>query len=761
MSLRRWPTSWHVVVAVGVAVALGVGARVVVPRPHAAAPPGRAGSGVAADPPQDAAYAGSVSCRDCHPRAYTQWTGSHHALAERPMDLTKDLASFYPARTIGQGAHKSEASCTDQRFELSMPGPNGAPQLFRLKRVLGVEPLRQFLIPWTGGRYQVTELAADPGRRDWFDIFGAEDRQPGEWGHWTGRGMTWNSMCAACHNTAVRKNYQPATDTYATAVAERGVGCEACHGPMADHVAWQRRHPQAGKPKDPTLRPLSKDQMLAACAACHSRRTDLTGTFRPGDLYLDHFGLVIPDGTDVFYADGQVHEEDYEYTAFLGSRMYGAGVRCGDCHEPHSGKTRAADNGLCLRCHGPPVAPAPKIDPARHSFHTAGQPGDRCVDCHMPQTVYMQRHGRHDHGFTIPDPLLTEQYGIPNACNRCHTHRQAPWALATVQKWYGAKMERPTRARAQWFAQGRAGEPLALEPLARLAQQDPSGLWRAAALGLLGQWAEPGSIRPLLKVTAQDADPLVRAMTALACEPLAGPRDPEILGVLNQLLADPVRWVRIEAAWATRATLDRGSRAGRDLLAYLRYNQDQPSGALQLGVFEMDRGHPDTALPLLQQAVGWDGGSAPLREALAVALSLGGKKTEAVEQLEAACHLAPRDPECRLKLGLALDEAGRLPEAIAVLREAVKLDPRHVRAWYNLGLAYSAAEQPDAALEALGHAEALDPGAAEFPYARATVLARLGRTAEARAAAQRALTLAPDFTNARQLLDTLSSADHH
>ena len=34
----------------------------------------------------------------------------------------------------------------------------------------------------------------------------------------------------------------------------------------------------------------------------------------------------------------------------------------------------------------------------------------------MPVTTYMQRHPRHDHGFTIPDPLLTKQFGTPNAC---------------------------------------------------------------------------------------------------------------------------------------------------------------------------------------------------------------------------------------------------------------------------------------------------------------------------------------------------------
>ena len=50
-----------------------------------------------------------------------------------------------------------------------------------------------------------------PRSNEWFNVYGSEDRRPGEWGHWTGRGMNWNSMCATCHNTRLRKNYDAAT----------------------------------------------------------------------------------------------------------------------------------------------------------------------------------------------------------------------------------------------------------------------------------------------------------------------------------------------------------------------------------------------------------------------------------------------------------------------------------------------------------------------------------------------------------------------
>jgi predicted RNA polymerase sigma factor len=72
-----------------------------------------------------------------------------------------------------------------------------------------------------------------------------------------------------------------------------------------------------------------------------------------------------------------------------------------------------------------------------------------------------------------------------------------------------------------------------------------------------------------------------------------------------------------------------------------------------------------------------------------------------------------------------------------------------------LGLAQSALNQPDAAIDSLVRAESLDANSATIPYARATVLARLGRVKEARAAAQRSLEIDRNFTEARQLLQSL------
>ena len=77
------------------------------------------------------------------------------------------------------------------------------------------------------------------------------------------------------------------------------------------------------------------------------------------------------------------------------------------------------------------------------------------------------------------------------------------------------------------------------------------------------------------------------------------------------------------------------------------------------------------------------------------------------------------------------------------------------RAWYNLGLVRNGGGDNPGALEALARAESADPNDPRIPYARATILGRLGNLSEARTAARRALELQPDFPAAADLLHQL------
>jgi len=725
-------------------------------------------------------YAGSESCSECHREEYDQWAKSNHGLAEQWADSNTCQAAFATTNTVGRAGQPAELIVRDGKYEVTATNEGGQLETHQVDRVIGRDPLVQFLVSAPGGRWQALSSAWDPRRKEWFEVFGAEERLPGEWGHWTGRGMNWNSMCAACHNTALRKNYDTATDSYHTAMAEMSVGCEACHGPLQSHVQWQHRSAKAGS-KDPTLAPMSRKQKLDACGACHARRSELTGDFKPGDNFLDHFELAMVDGTDLYYPDGQVHEEDYEYASFLGSRMQSSGVECMDCHQPHSAKLRWPGNFLCLRCHDGSRTNAPVINPLAHSHHQVRgysldgklidkdlthfksdgfkETGGECVNCHMPQTVYMQRHARYDHGMTIPDPLLTKEFGVPNACNRCHKDKDADWALAHVDKWYGKLMDRPTRQRARLLAEGRVSNVAVLEPLLKMLATETNAYWKAALISVLPLWANESQVDAVLQQSLSDGNALVREKAARALDVSMENRTATTTSALRARLEDPVRLVRIAAAWALRADLDTNSTAGRELDLFLDVNADQPGGQLQKGEFFVARGEPQEALEHYRKAVAWDPASAPIRHDLAVLYGLLNQNHEALEQLREAVRLEPREAEYHYSLALALNEAGDLAKAIAELQEATRLNPRHADAWRNLGLARAAKEDLTGALDALARAEELTPKDPRLPYARATVLARLNRLAESRAAAARALELRPDYPEAQELMRRLAAGN--
>ncbi len=695
-------------------------------------------------------YAGSAACTECHREKHDAWLLSTHALAERLPTNALDRAAFAPPREFKFGSQTTAVRAEGDAFIVRTPGPNREVRDFPVARVIGHDPLRQFLVDAGNGRLQTLEASYDPHRQEWFNVYGDEDRQPGEWGHWTGRGMNWNAMCASCHNTRLRKNYDAVADSYHTTMAEMTVSCEACHGPMKEHVLAYK----AGAKPELVNAP-SREQTLHTCGSCHARRAELTGDFVPGDDFFDHYHLTVPDLSDTYYPDGQVSGENYEFGSFLGSRMHAAGVTCLDCHDAHTTKLILPGNALCLRCHSGGYPNSPKIDPVAHSFHAADSAGNQCVNCHMPQTTYMQRDPRHDHGFTIPDPLLTKQHGIPNACNRCHTDQDADWALASVEKNHGERMNRRTRSRAQAIARARAGDVSVKSELLNLLVGDDTPYWQAVAANVLDPWLADADVQRALITSLESTNALLRAHATYALAPAAQAGGAAARSALRQQLDDPRRSVRVNAAWALRDDVSPASLAGRELRHFLDFNADQPTGQLQLGSWQLARKDPTAALSHFTKAVSWDPYSAALRHELAVLYGMLNQPAEALRELQEAVRLEPNQAEFHYKLGLTWHENDNLAEAQRALERAVELDPRHARAWYNLGLARQQAGQAEPAIDALIRAESVAPTDARIPYARATIHAQLGQASEARAAAERALGLEPGFTDARRLLETL------
>ena len=97
-------------------------------------------------------------------------------------------------------------------------------------------------------------------------------------------------------------------------------------------------------------RPLESTVQVETCAPCHSHRRPIDTVHRHGGRFLDtHLPSILEDV--LYHDDGQIKEEVYVYGSFVQSKMFHHGVRCSDCHNPHTLKLRAEGNALCVQCH--------------------------------------------------------------------------------------------------------------------------------------------------------------------------------------------------------------------------------------------------------------------------------------------------------------------------------------------------------------------------------------------------------------------------
>ncbi len=708
---------------------------------------GGAGGSVPAAAPH-AEFAGRASCAPCHPREDREWSGSAHDLALDAARPDTVLGNFEDRPFVHQGVPARFYRRGGEHW-VETEGEGARTVSCRVDFVIGSHPLQQYLVGRPGGRLQVLPYSWDVHAGDWFHVYPGEAVRSDDPLHWTGRAQSWNSGCADCHSTGLRKQYDAERDVYRTTFVEIDVSCEACHGPRAAHAARAAvGHPAAG---DPPLRLASSRTEVEACAPCHSRRRVLQEGHRPGRPFADGYALELLD-TETYHPDGQLKEEAFEVGSFLQSRMHLRGVRCTHCHDPHTGRLRAEGNALCVRCHSPGA-----FDTPSHHRHLAGSTGAQCVSCHMPESTYMVVDPRRDHSLRVPRPDLSAKLGTPDACTRCHADRTPAWAAERVAEWYGASRRREPHFGEAVLA-GRRGLPEGERLLADWVRHpEAGGFVRAGAAALLGRYGGRVAL-DALRDACRDPDPLVRQAAARAS---ALGRTADDAAALAKLAVDPVRGVRIEAArtlsavpaeWVPVDLREAQKRALDEVDASERFMSEQPGARLNLGVLREARDDPAGAEAEYRAALRLDPQFTPARTNLATLLSRRGRTEEVEQELREAIRRAPDSGEAQYLLGLHLAETpSRLGEAAAALGRAVELDPRRARARYNLGLALDRLGRTEEAIRSLDLACALEPSNLDALYALALLFARAGRWDDARRAVDRLLEAEPDRAEWRSL----------
>ncbi len=179
---------------------------------------------------EPAGFVGGVVCAGCHAPEAERWAGSHHALAMQKATAATVLGDFSEARLDHFGVTTGFSRSGD-RFLVRTDGPDGALHEYEIAYTFGVYPLQQYLIAMPGGRLQALGLAWDTrpkeqGGQRWIHLYPNQKLPAGDRLHWTGRDQTWNYQCSFCHSTGLNKDYDLATDTYATKWADVDVSCE-------------------------------------------------------------------------------------------------------------------------------------------------------------------------------------------------------------------------------------------------------------------------------------------------------------------------------------------------------------------------------------------------------------------------------------------------------------------------------------------------------------------------------------------------------
>ena len=349
-------------------------------------------------------------------------------LGPRPRDAGRRrevvLGNFANAKFTYAGM-TSTFSRRDGKFFVRTDGPDGKLADFEIKYTFGVRPLQQYLIELPGGRLQALSSPGTRARRRKAASAGstsirARTSRPATRCTGPACSQNWNFLCAECHSTDLRKNYDATTGTFKTTWSEINVVLRGLPRPRleprrlgeASRADWQaldaskglaRRARRAqGRGLDAgRRRPATRSAARRARRRARSRparaatraRSRISDDYVHGKPPLDTHRLALLDD-GLYWNDGQMRDEVYNYGSFLQSRMYAQGVTCSRL--PRSAFAQAA------RARQRRVRAVPPAGEVRHRA------------AHAPRRGHARRRVR----------------GLPHADDDLHGGRSAPRSLA-------------------------------------------------------------------------------------------------------------------------------------------------------------------------------------------------------------------------------------------------------------------------------------------------------------------------------------------
>jgi len=269
-------------------------------------------------------------------------------------------------------------------------------------------------------------------------------------------GRRMSDGCIVCH--AGRANRLPsATDRFKTPVfLEATIGCERCHGPGEQHVAFQSGDPSPGE-SDRIVNPakLEPSRRDSVCYQCHLHGRDrILRTarseydFRPGDRLSDVWVAFVntpsaDSSSTQLKAVSQVEQ-------MVASKCYTKSdglLGCISCHNPH--RTPSPEEKVefyrnnCLKCHT--EAGHDCSLPLVSRLQTSAE--DSCIQCHMPPAAAtdVPHTAQTDHRVLRMYDAATAEEVAPTL--DVFERATQPVPTDEIQRAYGLKLKKNIRSR--------------------------------------------------------------------------------------------------------------------------------------------------------------------------------------------------------------------------------------------------------------------------------------------------------------------------
>jgi tetratricopeptide (TPR) repeat protein len=673
----------------------------------------------------EVSFVGSDKCATCHKQAFSDWEESDHFLAMADADSESVLGDFDGA-IVNFNNIESRLFEHESEYLISTIGPDKKQHEYVIRYTFGHYPLQQYLVEMDGGRLQALNIAWDSrdkaeGGQRWMHLRADELTTTESPFFWTRHLQNWNTRCAECHSTNLKKNYDNDKHTFDTSWSEMNVACEACHGPGSKHLQLAESGMLSDTSKgdgglvnlDSGLKwefakgstiaqPAGEksDAYIDMCGGCHSRRA-IIGKLDSQASYHDQYQLALLN-EDLYFPDGQIQDEVYVLGSFMQSKMYAKGVTCMNCHQPHTGKLLLQGNNLCAQCHLPV-----EYDTIEHHFHPPGSKGAQCVACHMPETNYMLVDDRRDHRFGIPDPSTSQLLNTPNACNKCHKGTTASWASKTLADW----IKQPWRPDVDpsLIASARLGNPLTSRALIEVIENSSSStILKATLLDQLSAFPSRVSTEAAASNLTKE-NPLIRvgAVRSLRNAP------PQLRWqLLAPIINDPVKAVRMEVAMSM-STMPSDiplEEIGSFITLIDEYRDsllgsiDMPSTQTSLGNLELNLGDPGKAEVAYNKALRIEPDYIPGILNLADLYRATNREPEAVLLLKRALEAAPDSGAAQYGYGLSLIRQRNYEDAIPYLLAATERTDSQPRYAYVYAIALDSVGRTKEALVFLNKA---------------------------------------------------------